>query len=332
MIQINDKGIMGRVANIRINQLQTLFWLQKSPLKEWNIKFSSKLNNNLIGATLAILKDTPLKINTNQYKANIIQGGNITIYEILGEHFFDHIVQLRNQGIIFLEQLTSQDGTRLLNWKDLKNKTYTSRISKIPKWFKLVEEVTLNNPNLSRKVKENLITSNEDFKGSIISDIDITTNKKNEFIAIWDTINKITCTGRIIDKNPFNNTIILEHWIHKIEKRDVSPSINEPVLQKCSGCIINNDKFNQIMGKKYLCTSQHKAELAIKIDKPSRIIDNMTNINVSIFEISQQAKKYYNYLDNYSNINGNNIIQESTQETINSKIIKKNNFTKKLSK
>ena len=39
--------------------------------------------------------------------------------------------------MMFLEQLTSQYDTRLLNWNDLKGKTYTSRISKIPKWFKL---------------------------------------------------------------------------------------------------------------------------------------------------------------------------------------------------
>jgi hypothetical protein len=57
IIQINDTSILGEITDIRLKQIQTRYWLQKSPLSDWHLtKPNYRLYNNFIKSMISLCK------------------------------------------------------------------------------------------------------------------------------------------------------------------------------------------------------------------------------------------------------------------------------------
>ncbi|CAI2201453.1 12001_t:CDS:1, partial [Funneliformis geosporum] len=85
LYQFNSKAIYNDISRIRLFRLQANNGLHVSPLVKWNLPFNNKSFNNLIGATLSLLKHNGLKISFkfHKYLRNEIKGALISLDSIL---------------------------------------------------------------------------------------------------------------------------------------------------------------------------------------------------------------------------------------------------------
>src|ERR1044071_1539134 len=112
---------------------------------------------------ISLCHSNNISMNVQPDKINEIIGGNITIQSILGQEFHKkHIcAQLRNRSIIFLDQITTQDGKMLNNWYVATKKSFNDNVAsnKTLLWFKLIQQATIQTADGNRLLKNQYITS-----------------------------------------------------------------------------------------------------------------------------------------------------------------------------
>jgi hypothetical protein len=135
-------------------------------------------------------------------------------------------------NIFFLEQITSQDGTKLLTWKEIipllkdsKNNRITPRK---PKLFQKIENFILNNHR--RQILYNF-RDNLPFTKPLYPNT--TTNDNNSFIAVWSQYSSLLI-GKIIERHN-SDSVSIQHWT-PINNLD---STNKEI-RSCSGCNLHN--------------------------------------------------------------------------------------------
>ena len=86
----------------------------------------------------------------------------------------DDLRSLRNQHILFLEQLTSLDGKLLLDWHIVRNRKFVASPAKFaPAWFKKLETKLFNPSNEHRLIPTEFILRAHNMKGHEILPIDL---------------------------------------------------------------------------------------------------------------------------------------------------------------
>ena len=130
---------MGTSTRIRLQHLQNLFW-SKSVVTETFDFMRTKKSHSLLNDILTICKqhEITFKLSTTIRENLLIKGGNITIEELLKDEdcYSQYRRGLRQRRLLFLEQLSSFDGKRLLHWQELKG---NERRGPKPGWFKIIE-------------------------------------------------------------------------------------------------------------------------------------------------------------------------------------------------
>jgi hypothetical protein len=109
----------------------------------------------------------------------------------------------------------------------------------------------------------------------MIKEIDISNNKKREWAMTWNTITRTIFFGRIIAKDSQNNKVLLQHYNYNFENNNISASLQDAIIEECSGCKHNQNNVNTINNKAqkkkfiYLqpCKRIFNAQFLIKIDK-----------------------------------------------------------------
>ncbi|CAJ0750149.1 5192_t:CDS:1 [Entrophospora sp. SA101] len=232
---------------------------------------------------------------------NIIQGGKLHIRQFLGKGFHKFKKQLQKHSIMFIDQLSSIDGIFLNEWKTITEKSFTThnRVTRVPQWFKIIENQILQTPDISRRIQPSYIYPATHFKGSTITIPNINTQSK-EWVIIWNCIINQPIIGRIVKKYPINNTIVIEHWLHYDLNMQTSPSKSTPSIYSCPGCNINHTQFNIITDDKYNTQFYHCANLyslqdAILIQKIKKLEPNKYLLGTPIFELKQRAEYHYKF-------------------------------------
>src|SRR5207248_2560053 len=115
--------------------------------------------------------------------------------------------------------------------------------------------------------------------------------------AIWNNDINQAIIGRIIQKDPLNNAIVVQHWCHYIDNTDISPSKAAPIVQQCPGCEINVTRYNQIrpyrnQTSRYTCTTKYYASGAVLFPRALKKGNNFV-LTVSLFELKQMAKERF---------------------------------------
>src|SRR5277367_851549 len=191
------------------------------------------------------MSDYEISIHPAKCNENLILGGSTPLYDVLEKLYFQPKVlkSLKSWGILFLSQITSSNGSHLLNVKDLSYRPLLSTSSKLPYWFYLVESLVLLSPTTSRRLLSQWCTmSNIYYKDFIVSPSD--NNRTQDWIAIYDDIQVNAILGYIIKKFPTQNEIIVEHWYHYLDESPTSPSFQKSVVKRCTRCHLDDPRYN----------------------------------------------------------------------------------------
>jgi hypothetical protein len=132
---------------------------------------------------LTLCKQHRISYGINPVQYSQIYGGKTTIRSIFGNISKPQIKSLRNQSIMFLEQLTSLDGKFLLPWKCIRERTFSiNPCNRTPSWFNQLESIIIVDAS-SRMIQPDLAISATHMKGHKIPPIDMTNNDN-----IWTVI------------------------------------------------------------------------------------------------------------------------------------------------
>src|SRR5436190_4356549 len=137
MVQINDKNLLGRLTNIRLLQLQSREFLHVSPLLFWpHRKIKAQHQKSFFHSLLTLCFRNNFSFDVSLDKRNQILGGIKDLRSILGTNMVPSFVKsMRNQFIMYYEQITTLDGQYLLDWPLIRKKQYADIPSRRkPKW------------------------------------------------------------------------------------------------------------------------------------------------------------------------------------------------------
>jgi len=120
----------------------------------WSYSKINTFKNNIIAKIICIVNDLGINISligiNNKYNFTEIHG-EIKLQRILKEDFRKVRNQLRKKNIYTLDQITSNDGKKLLEWKQITSKNNVTLKGKTPRWFKKVEEEVIVDDNRTLK-------------------------------------------------------------------------------------------------------------------------------------------------------------------------------------
>ena len=251
---------MGISTRIRLQHLQNLSW-SGVPITEAKDKFVTPKNQSLLNDILNLSKAHGLafKVSNEIRESLIIRGGSVTIEEILREEncYSQYRKSLRVRKLLFLEQLISYNGKRLLCWQEI---TGNERRGPKPGWFKQIEN----------KIVSDTITRN-------ITDIDIQNklidrfntcqlniNKESgevRWVAICNPNNTSPLLGRrrrILNENEF----IMEHYIRERDDEGREKSI----LNKCTGCAYGDINLTKTLVDHNVCLMKVGTSSSVNIN------------------------------------------------------------------
>ena len=141
---------------------------------------------------------------------------------------------------MFLDQLTSFEGTHLLPWSTIKS-TFAVLAKPKPKWIKLLESVLIS--STSRCLSSHLQSASRDITTYMpdpnCPDISRSTR---EWFAMWHPPSNSTIMGQIRKKNVTSNTIVGQHYIEWLDTSLSlsTPHTSLPILIQCQGCALDD--------------------------------------------------------------------------------------------
>ena len=137
---------------------------------------------------------------------------------------------------MFVGQLTSIDGRYLSNWRTITHRSFTQhrQATKIPRWFRFIEQILLLNNDGSRIIKPQYRCASSHFKGMEVTSPPIN-NRAKDWIGVWNPVSSSPIYGKIVEKNAPALHITVQHWI----PNPVFSTTDFPVLQLCTGCTLS---------------------------------------------------------------------------------------------
>ncbi|HEY6627127.1 MAG TPA: RNase H family protein, partial [Ignavibacteriaceae bacterium] len=184
--------------------------------------------------------------SNNIKNSMLIKGGNITIEELLkGDICYSgHRRSLKQRQLMFLEQLMSYNGKKLLHWQEI---TGNERRGPKPNWFKMIENKVLS-PTSGRLIINNNIQSQLGYRfNTCMWNID-KSSKDIKWVAIKSTRNQVPIIGKkrkVLDTKEF----IMEHYIRERNSEGVENSI----LKKCKGCTQGDNNLTTHFKNQEIC-------------------------------------------------------------------------------
>ncbi|CAB5361714.1 unnamed protein product [Rhizophagus irregularis] len=194
--------------------------------------------------------DNNLELVANLTTSNKLNNGKCSLNEII-----DHTIlykkgvfkQLSKKGIVFLSQLLSSDGNRMLRYKDLKNRFNISTKGRIPIWFKQLEMIFITDHKLSRKVKDEFnIGRHYQFISPFIENVNV---KSRDWIA----------TNTKITDEAWNHLIVERDDIQLIKQIFEADNLNQ-FLNLNRNDLINNRHFFTLVDWKTLYRLNKKSQ------------------------------------------------------------------------
>ena len=146
LIRLNSTNSAHITTIIRLANLQHTRWSTYNIL-EHPIKESTKPGQNLIADIINLMTDYKIKIigSPNKYwSPALVKGGNWPIENILAPDTLYKFNKkfLKKENLLYLDQLLRYN--KLVTWSKYTTHTRSTNKGKIPIWFKLIEERTIN--------------------------------------------------------------------------------------------------------------------------------------------------------------------------------------------
>jgi ribonuclease HI/endonuclease/exonuclease/phosphatase family metal-dependent hydrolase len=282
--RLNDEHLMGTITEIRLRQLQEAEFLHDNPMDIWSYSRINAFKNNIIAKILCIANDLGINISPigirNKHKFTEVKG-EIKLQRILKEEFRKVKNQLKKKNIYTLDQIVSNDGKRLLEWKQITSKNSVILKGKVPNWFKRIEEeVILDN---ERTLKEEFRISNNKYtcrNQRILLSTKIDHRKFYWVAGLTDIQNKDIYVGILQTKKPelyTTDTIEITHY--KILGDTTIVKSSSLHMSKCTGCYRGSNRNGHCiipLKKKFSLIIKSRISDAIENNKKVKIIDQMT--------------------------------------------------------
>jgi ribonuclease HI len=231
------------IAIQKILTSQYDFWLPEFPnsrdlINEITPHYQSYLTKLIIFFNKFNINFYPI-INTQ------ITGGNTPIMLYIKNPTIQTLRFLKNKCIIFMDQITSIDGSYLLVYNEVKEINATNYKGPKPNWFKFLEETAIlsdYNRKLLSPITKPLIQPINPKTPKIASNNRFY-HPKNEWSIHWNREKNSLIYGKTIEQTNNQGSIsisYIEHYIPYIHPNEVStnltPKKRTAILQPCRGC------------------------------------------------------------------------------------------------
>ena len=164
---------------------------------------------------LSLCKANSVDFDVSPSRHNRIEEGQLELRDIF-PYFDKYRLLFRRHNIMFLEQLVALNGTHLLNWKAIGQKTFSSLSvvqNKPPNWFWVLESFLLSFPHSdSRMLRPSWVihTLPSNFRGS--SQLFIAPGRSKEWVVVYSVRHLSPFFGRIVNKDLSSGTFVMEYW------------------------------------------------------------------------------------------------------------------------
>src|SRR3954471_24256774 len=290
-VQINDKSILGCITHLRLLQLQHSEWLQHNPLYEWPYSSVQRRHyKSFLASMISLCKETNISFNVPFNLRNTILEGSDTIRSILSSSdFFKYRAQLIKHNIMFIDQLTTINGQFLSIWHTITHRSFTQhrQVSKIPQWFRLIEQHLLLTNDGSRFIKPQYVQSASHFKGMQVLSPSFN-NRAKDWIGVWAPSVSQPVLGRILVKNQSTSIATIQHWI----VNSLLSTTDRSIIQPCTGCVINESVSPNI------CSFVAPAALSVLLGRTTKVDSSTRQLHIPLFELFQIISYHYNFSRN----------------------------------
>src|SRR6266498_3104700 len=147
LVQLNSQGLLQRLTIIQLLQIQQQEYLSKNILAEFPFdKVPRHYAKNFIFGMLNLCKNNNILFETSLLTEFDVTGGDVTLRSILKEDYRKYKDHLSRDHIMFLNQITSISGNKLLEWREIDKKTFrTYHATTSPLWYLKVKSITTLN-------------------------------------------------------------------------------------------------------------------------------------------------------------------------------------------
>jgi ribonuclease HI len=240
----------------------------------------------------------------------LIKGGNITIEELIREEdcYGQFRRSLRKRQLLFLEQLASFDGKRLVHWQEIKGSV---RKGPKPGWFKLVERKLLARET-GKDIPEYIYKQMVERFNTCNWNID-KTSKDVKWVAIQNPAGIQPIMGK--KKKTLNeNEFTIAHYICE----ESSGGVVQSPLKKCKGCVYNNKNLTGGYKNSEICLIQTGVACSVDV--------NVIKSQVSLRSTPDRSSKLRLRSEPGAIIDGLKIIKDNLQEKTNNDNNNNNNI------
>ncbi|EXX57697.1 hypothetical protein RirG_204730 [Rhizophagus irregularis DAOM 197198w] len=248
VLQINDKGILGEIMDIRLTSIQNLLLLENNPLYTIDNKTSHVIkkfyNESFTMRNILLMRDNDFDLEKDDgiVERFKVEGGPTTVRLLISEDtYVNNFKFLQDNNIRYIDQLLSPSKRYLLTIKELEDKKYVKlslkgRLSaNINNYDQIIKELTMS-PH-TYKLKNHIINQIdgidrvENLRGTEL--IPVMANMKKDVPIIIEVNiggNLQAVFGRTRKVLPGGHLIAMHMVpITTIEDKDL-------ILEKCPGC------------------------------------------------------------------------------------------------
>ena len=283
-------------THIRILKLQSAWCLSESPLKSWPIKRQPNGKDYIVDL-LCSIHELGLSFEVDPNFVNRIEGGTIAISSILDiKSIKNALTSLKFNHILYLDQVTSLDGLMLLKWIDTRLYEQTT-VGKAPKWFSILEDLVLQSPLTSRRLKPEFTTPYKTPGDYSPLELRIKARPR-EWVAVWTNQIQNVTYGQICKSMNNNQDLMISHWDTDFSAIQSSPSHQPLTLKKCQGCTLNDPsidiitKYSKNPRPPCVFTCRHDDALNIPTTNKKKTDTNII-FSFSTFSLKQIVKFHF---------------------------------------
>ncbi|CAB5168428.1 unnamed protein product [Rhizophagus irregularis] len=174
-----------------------------------------------------------------------VRGGvyPISHYVIDQSFLYSHLMSLRTKGIMFLDQIITEESAYLKDYKDIK-KSLQCKKGRIPRWYTFLKDnLTINSNNrLNIELDQPIMKSHnvERLKPPNISRDAFHHKGPSKWVITWSPNIIDVVYGKAITSTNFEHSVPLlyaEHWIKVPLNASTSTPRSRPnIIQPCPGC------------------------------------------------------------------------------------------------
>ncbi|PKY57090.1 hypothetical protein RhiirA4_477919, partial [Rhizophagus irregularis] len=309
-IQLNDNGLLGKITEIRLKSLQDQLWTSRPLLEKlpYNRVPYTRKNNYILNMLLLCYHNNISLTNLDHNTFPIIKGGKIPLEDVVDNAYYSkHRKRLREKHILFLDQIISDDKSRLLLWKEILIKAYVpiSTQRKEAKWYTDIRSlITSDNIHLNNSIRHlfGILTDNVDEARSYNID-----KKNRSLIAFYNP--RFNSLAVVIGKIQGIDRLIIKHFhVNMSQCTDTYTYIYQCMDYGCAANAALSTRSPCTFSADWRCLVPLLTESQFASIQPTNLIE------FNIFDIFDFAKKKYDIMQGA--LTQNHVISPQLQDNI----------------